>query len=331
MNALLSSILRFICALSICLSQLRSAPAAAADLKIPFVIHGLISTEEFHPSREAQLTEANFAFYSSNGWWEIQITHPNAKDFHPRLQSCMKIPDGTREFILFEGTKDGVLNTAHASPTLHPTHSAMIALWLGFCPHAELPILDESRTRRFLNLPVPNSELTFNPRNQGRYTARYSDDSKTFISDLIIFNNGYEVGIGPDNNNLIQPFRAPFDQGFKETEFHVQRWTNVNGFRFPSKAQFSHFWPGYVPGKPAPASTNDLMMTVRYEFQVTGIEFPKEPFGDRMPAPEKVFAMDTRPPGLPAGRTVDYLVNKDQWKPLSDPELVHRARMAREQ
>ena len=61
------------------------------------------------------------------------------------------------------------------------------------------------------------------------------------------------------------------------------------------------------------------------ELTVTRISFAEKDVARRIATPSKMLAEDARP-----GVTVTYMVQDDLWKPISDPEITRRARMAKE-
>jgi hypothetical protein len=103
-------------------------------------------------------------------------------------------------------------------------------------------------------------------------------------------------------------------------QYRVIESTNLNGVRFPVRAVCKRFAPNWG-GK----DRNDLRVVMQSELIVTRISFSAKDMAGRIVAPARMISDDVRP-----GVNIGYFVDDDQWKPVSDPEIARRARIARQ-
>ncbi len=244
----------------------------------------------------------------------------------------MKIPDGVREFILFEGTPDSAMTVANVYPIAFPTPGdrKRILAWLSFCPHPPLPVIDGKKMHRFIFVPMGGIavDLLNHPQNVGDYTASYLQPGGMFLSELNITNNGVSVDITFDKGGNpeveVRPSAAPWDKGFLGFQFEVLETTNCNGIAFPIRTVLRHFYPTYNSKMP-----DELYMAGISELVVKRISFAASDLANRKPAPSILLADDFRPPNLPKNQSVRYDVTDDVWQPVSDPNIQAVARRLR--
>ncbi len=314
------------CIIMLLAALLKSPPATSAnDVVPPFLAEGHISTREFRTERTNlnYNTEANIFFLSSNGWWQIEVKYLNPKPGAPSLKNCMKIPDGTRSYTLFEGSRNKGITSAGAWPTAFPPPASieLLVSWLSLCPQPELPVIDGKRMRRFIDLPIWRPDVFNQPQNEGYYHVKHLQPGDPFLSELDITNNGFsvtlEVGASGDVDGKVTRLSSPFEGGFTEVRFQIIETTNLNGMKFPMRTIYERFSPNWG-GK----DRNDLRLGLLSELVVNRISFAEKDVTRRGSVPSELIAFDARPPNLPKNITVDYLVKDDQWKPLSDPEIA---------
>lgn len=309
---------------------------SAKDAIPPFVAEGRLSTQSFRTERTNlnYKTEADVFFLYSNGWWQVEVKYLNPGTGTPSIHNCMKIPDGTRTYMLFEGDTRTGMTTAEACPNAFPPpgRPEMLVTWLSLCPHPELPLIDGKRMRRFINLPHYRPDVFNHPQNEGYYDVKYlnrGNRGNAFISELDVTNNGFSielnvVGSGDVEGEILR-LPAPFKNGFTELQYKILESTNLNGMAFPLRAVYKRFSPNWG-GK----DRDDLRVGLLSELIVKRISFSEEDVARRRSAPATLIAYDARPPNLPKNITVSYRVHNDQWKPLSDPEIALEIRRARE-
>jgi hypothetical protein len=238
----------------------------------------------------------------------------------------MKIPDGTRSYMVFErGTNTGVATSAMACPLSFPLSgsTAMLAAWLGLCPYPELPLIDGKRMRRFISLPDYRPKIFNAPENDGFYAAKYLAPANAFLSDLVITNSGFSIELkvdknGPEDEGRIMRYPPPFENGFTELQYQVIETTNLHGVTFPLRAVCKRFHPNWNTKDP-----DDLHVSLQSELTVTRISFSGKDRVSRIAAPSEMIATDARP-----GARSAYRVRDDQWKPVSGPEIKRRTRSA---
>jgi hypothetical protein len=305
----------------------------------PFMVEASITSKWFHPSptnatllAPGQPTQAEVTFYSSNGWWQLAAKNLDPRPSYRSTQNSMKIPDGVREFILFE--PDSVTTEAKVYPTAFPTpwDTKRILAWLSFCPHPPLPVIDGKKMYRFLFVPSGGIavDLLNHPQNVGDYSASYLQPGGIFLSELNVTNNGVDVDVDmtfAKGDNLeveVKPFPAPWEKGFLDFRFEVLETTNCNGIAFPLRTVLKHFGPNWWS-----KSADDLYLRGISELVVKRISFAASDLANRKPAPSVLDADDFRPPNLPKNRSVRYRVTDDVWQPVSDPQIQAVARRLR--
>jgi len=95
---------------------------ARAGTLAPCPIHETITAEfsQGGSRNEPRHASGTVSLYWSNGWWEAIVQYNDPASHHPRLESCMRIPDGVRRYTLFEGANAKSLPTAEAFPLACP-------------------------------------------------------------------------------------------------------------------------------------------------------------------------------------------------------------------
>lgn len=314
------------CGLSLAIFHFRVFSAAVPIS--PFAVEGYIQMEAFRPDQIAPYitSEAQFSFVYSNGWWRVATHYLNPNVGELAEESCMRIPDGVRLYSLFQGDERVAMTPAEVCSTAFPPPGSRLLFdtWLAFCPNPELPIIDESRMRRFLNVPTCWPDLENHPENEGRFDLTYFTPDKLFIKRLSITNNGISLGIGSDNRSEVRPFPPPFDDGFLEFRYEADAATNVGGWTFPDYGESKRYRPDWKSGK-----HGELYLSSVSHLRVDHISVGGATTLSEAPLPWRLLALDSRPPGLPNDRTVDYIVTNDQWKPVSDPWIKHLANIVR--
>ena len=320
---------------------LKSSVAFAAEVVIPpFVVEGRLLTQGFRPhgiqpkitnfNYRDYRTDANFVFIYSNGWWQLEARHASRSPGITNIYNCMKIPDVTRTYTLFEGITNAGINSASACPTeLPPTgRPELLVPWLSFCPKPQLPLIDDKRMRRLINLPDCRPEIFNAPQNEGFFAIKHLTPGKAFLSELLITNNGYSVDLtvlaGGVVGGEIFRYSPPFENGFTELHYQVLASTNFNGVEFPLRTVSKRFYPNWEK-----KDRIELYLSLQSELTVTRISFAKEDIARGIASPTELYANDFRPPNLPKEKSADYIVRDDQWKPVSDPEIKRRAKIVR--
>jgi hypothetical protein len=315
----------------IALGWLLALPAIAAESAIPpFVAEGRLLTQEFRTDTNLNYrTDARVIFLYSNGWWQVEARFTSSNLVNPVVVNCMKIPDGTRSFIIIEGsTNTGLTTLATACPISFPPpgQSELLVPWLALCPQRELPLLDRRRMRRFINLVDCRPNVFNSPQNEGFYQVAYLAPENAFLSELVLTNNGFSIELnvhksGVEDTGEIMRFGPPFENGFTEMQYRIIESTNLHGVTFPIRAICKRFAPNWERKDPS-----DLRVVLRSELTVTKISFSEKDMAGRIAAPSKMIANDLRP-----GVRIDsYFIHDDQWKPVSDPEIARRVRIARQ-
>ena len=306
--------------LSACLTgpAVASATAGAPEASIPpFVAEGTISTRIYADSRTTNATmatEATVLFWYSNGWWQAECTFTSPERVAGLVQNCSRISDGVR-YRTFQ-SKQGRDNAGGVWPSAYaiavpfpPAHmGALLVTWLALCPNAELPIIDEKRIRRF-----SKDELLNEPKNVGTYSSRSLETGSSFLSELLVTNNGFYFG--PDDKPIRHP--EPFADGHLELAFEVTARTNIAGITFPLSAAYSRFVPRQQ-GK----SKEDLRLGALTRLEISRIGgFDTDELREHA-LPTTVIALDRRATNLPAGVTVNHIVTDDHWVPAKDARMT---------
>ena len=308
---------------------LKCLPAMAAENAIPpFVAEGRLLTQGFRPDEKTNLnyrTDASFIFIYSNGWWQVEARHlSHSSGSITNVYNCMRIPDGTRTYTLFEGSTARGLVGVQACPTAFPPpgRPELLFPWLSLCPQPELPVTDGQRMRRFINLPHCYPDIFNAPQNEGYYEAKPLAPGNIYLSELLVTNNGFsiELTVAPDFavGGEIHRVAAPFENGYLELHYQVIESTNINGVAFPLRTMSKRFSPNWGGN-----DRDDLRVGSQSELTVTRISFSEKDVANRITAPAEMFVMDARP----GGRS-NIIVRDDQWKPVSDPEIKRRTRSA---
>jgi len=124
---------------------LKSLASVAAESAIPpFVAEGRLLTQEFRTDTNLNYrTDASVVFLYSNGWWQVEARCKYVNQGNTIVHNCMRIPDGTRSYLIFEGsTNTGLTTVADACPSSFPPpgKTELLVPWLALCPHSELPL-----------------------------------------------------------------------------------------------------------------------------------------------------------------------------------------------
>jgi hypothetical protein len=184
----------------------------------------------------------------------------------------------------------------------------LLITWLALCPNAELPIIDSKRIRKFNQV-----ELLNHPKNVGTYSSRLLETGSSFLSELLVTNNGFYFG--PDHNPT--RYSGPFADGHLELAFEVTASTNVGGITFPLSAAYSRFVPRRE-GK----SKEDLRLGAITRLEISRIGgFDADELREHA-LPSRVIALDRRATNLPDGVTVNHVVTDDHWPPAKDPRMI---------
>jgi len=305
----------------------------------PFMVEASITTKWFRPNptntalfKPEQPTQAEVTFYSSNGWWQVVAKNLDSRPSYRSTQNSMKVPDGVREFILFESTPDDVTTVANVYPIDFPTPGDVkrILAWLSFCPHPPLPVIDGKKMHRFPLVPGSSiaHEILNHPQNVGDYSASYLQPGGMFLSELNVTNNSVTVDMTFDKRGNpeveVKPSSTAWEKGFPEFRFAVLETTNCNGIAFPLRTVLKHFYPNWWS-----KIAGDVYMAGISELVVRRISFAASDLANRKPAPSVVIADDYRPLNLPRNQSVSYFVTNDVWQPVSDPNIQARARRIR--
>jgi hypothetical protein len=298
--------------------------ASAASEKdaafLPFTAQGSVLKRVFRDGEPNSYvaTDAKFSFCYSNGWWRAEVTYLDPEKDRPSVQNCMSVPDGVRTFTLFQGSTNRGMTAASACPVSYPPPSMteLFAVWLAYCPRAQLPLLDEKRMRRFLLLPGCNLELMNHVKNEGVYSLDYSAPGRIFVRSLEITNNGLnlDMAVGGDGfpHPVMSRFPAPFDKGFCEFNYQMTEETNFNHCAFPKRGALKLF---YLLGR---NSRGEVAPNEIVEVRLERIQdFSAASNGSKQLS--RMYALDARPPSLAPNQVAGYVVTNDQWKAVSDP------------
>ncbi|MBE0545205.1 MAG: hypothetical protein IH623_28030 [Verrucomicrobia bacterium] len=179
--------------------------------------------------------------------------------------------------------------------------------------------------RRFISLPDYRPKIFNAPENEGFYAAKYLTPENAFLSELVITNSGFELDLNVEKTGLedegrIMRYAAPFENGFTELQYKVIETTNLHGITFPLRAVCKRFFPNWERKDP-----NDLRVVLQSELTVTKISFSEKDMAGRIASPARMIAHDDR-----LGVSIGYFVHDDEWKPVSDPEIARKARIARQ-
>lgn len=293
-----------------------------------FLAEGTIVRLNYFPGETnvSETAEAKFVFFYTNGWWQIDVQHVTPAQGYLTFQSCMRIPDGIRKFTTFEGDKRQGVPAAEVCPLKYPPPGLtfLFAAWLSLCPHPELPLMDAQTTVGFPNIPSCRLSLLNHPLNTANYALRLLDPAHTFLSRLILTNNGVRLDIGKDSDEV--SFRLPpYDKGFREHDYELLETTNVSDTVFPMHSVWRRFAPKHKGGMTA----DDLRLAAMTELRVSRVSVFEQEILARKRTPARLLALDARPPNLGKFLSVNYFVTNDVWKPVSDRGIRQLAAIAR--
>jgi hypothetical protein len=269
----------------------------------PFVAEGSIST-----SNRFSATEASFSFFSSNGWWQLDLTNFTMPPQY-KSQDCMSIPGGVRHYTMFDSATSSAL--AEACPIDYPPPGiagGMFQSWLCLCPNPKLPAIDDKRMHRFLMVPSAPFDVLKDSVNQGEYVATYLEPGRVFLSALTITNDGVRIDWDPGKNEVWR-FPAPFDSGFRELAYQVLESTNIEGIAFPRRAVLQHFGPD-------PEHRNKLSVVMNCEIEVSKISVAPTDLSKQV-HPERLDGLDYRSRHLRGAESVSLTITNDQWPEAS--------------
>ena len=260
----------------------------------------------------------HFTFEYNNGWWQVALTNANPGTGGPILQNCRRIPDGVRYYFLFSNSNGG-LPTATACPSAFPPPGiagGMFECWLALCPYAQLPLIDDRRLQRFLNIPTCQPQLENDPRSFGDYHLDHLRPQGAFLSSISVTNNGYWLDLNRNAEFAFHPYGPPFEHGgFPELTYEAVQTTNIDGIAFPARAIFKRSTPSY-----SSKDRQDPLNTYVLELVVTDVRL-REGGSEAKHAPPVTFAMDYRSPDLSSsGSSVKYLgttVTNDKWNAVT--------------
>jgi hypothetical protein len=101
--------------------------------------------------------------------------------------------------------------------------------------------------------------------------------------------------------------------------------TNVNGIKFPLKSMLKQYGP-----KPHAADSRQTHLRSATTIVVTGLSLAEASVTNQTSIPLRLAALDSRPANLPKKTEVRYVVTNDQWRSVTDPQIIHMAQALRE-
>lgn len=284
------------------------SPAGLAEPLPPLAVTAQYLSESFPPSSADAVSalELRINIYSSNRWWRIR-TEPLDTGLVP--VDWMRIPDGVRSHSVIapDPTVTNWFPAAEAYAGQYPSRgdTGLLLAWLAYVPHPELPTLDDHRIRRFL---AP--EFATDARNEGTYSLEWLASEAAFLARLSITNNG--LTFMPDGSVLRQ--EGNLASGWLEFEYRVSATTNLMGIRLPVLGTLTHF-----RAPPDGASVAGLRPGWVETIRLLDV---RPLVAEELPRVEpEVIAVDYRLPGLARGRSLNYIVTNDLWKPITASEL----------
>jgi hypothetical protein len=277
----------------------RTPTAKATKVVPPFMAQGTIST-----SNRFSTTAAKFSFFSSNGWWQVDLTNFTMPPQY-RSQNCMSIPGGVRHYTIFKGVTSWP--SASACPIDFPPPGiagGMLDGWLSLCPNPKLPTIDETRMHRFVMVPSAPFEVFNDPANQGYYTATYLEPGGAFLSALTITNDGVRIVWNPEGNELSR-YPTPFENGFTEFRYQVVQATNLQAISFPMRGIMQLLGPN-------PDNRTQLAVMMHNEIRISRISLNPADLA-RQVHPAHLDGLDYRPAHLRGSECVSLIVTNDHW------------------
>jgi hypothetical protein len=305
------------------LEKIPKPSTKASTEKITSAPSALVSNQEIPPfiatgflTHSDSSSKTGFWFSYSNGWWQVELSNASPSHGGPTVQNCRRIPDGVRHYMRFQNSPHG-LTPATACPSAFPPPGmagGMFECWLSLCPYPELPLIDDRRLHRFLNVPTCQSELYNDPRSEGDYHLVFQQPQAAFIRELIVTNSGFWVDLSPQAEFVFVRHGQPFDNGgFPERKYTLLESTNLHGFTFPLRGRFEYWMPSF------PATTRDEIRQARsLNLTVTEIRLsPENAGGSKSPVPI-LFGMDYRPSDYTSSvnkpdRFLGTRVTNDHW------------------
>jgi len=299
------------------------------ELIPPFSATGTVLTRAFSTGRTNAIFElqAHFTFSYSNGWWRVCSHYERGnipgvdwekQHLEKTILDCSRIADGVRVLYLSQSAgnesndQEKPLPPAIAWPIAFPPpeEAILFAPWISLCPKPELPVLDNGVIRRFTQASLVND-----PRNRGDYSVDYLSPnySNSFLASVEITNTKHIFL----QDGTVKSLWPPFDKGYREFSYLVNAVTNFNGIDFPLRSTCKRFFP-----KPHAKNENDLQV-----MSVTSVDIDSIKGETIVPfsIPSKLMAFDRRSSNSPVNAEAKYVVEKDQWKSVTNPRLVHLA------
>ncbi|MGZ8938327.1 MAG: hypothetical protein ACXW32_03860 [Limisphaerales bacterium] len=270
-----------------------------------------ITTEQYRTDSSAPYLKerGTFRLTQSNEWWEVEVDYGNPGKNQLKIENAKKIPGGTRSYHLFHGHQSSELTTAAACPVSYPSQNMLFEGWLSFSANPELPVIDETRMRRILNLPVCDMDLVNAPENVGFYRIQHLGSEKRFVSFLQITNSGYVLDVEVLGDGELGKSIRQVGAPFLEYERAVLATTNIGTWKFPLHVRSKSFGFTWKEGKRV------KVLTRQTEIKLLRASFNP---ADRAQFSiiESLYALDRRAPGS-TGDGAGYIVKDDEWKALN--------------
>jgi hypothetical protein len=146
------------------------APEATASADSTLAVPPFMAEGSIISSNHFSTIDAKFSFFSSNGWWQVNLTNFTT----PQSYHCMSIPGGVRWYVTFPHVTN--LPAGTAAPISFPPPGiagGMLQTWLCLCPRPKLPLIDDTRMHRFLTVPFAPFEILKDFVNQGTFHVTY--------------------------------------------------------------------------------------------------------------------------------------------------------------
>jgi hypothetical protein len=301
-------------------SQL-SQTVSASDLST-FTAEGTLVTEIFQNAKlpiPTARSEESVTFCFSNGWWRIELKYKSGFDpyippssLEGKIDTCETLKEGVRVLTGFAVLpKPDAWQSADvfATPFPPPELVNLLTCWLTLCPNPVLPIISESRMRRFVS-----SEFLRDQANEGQYRLSYLPGN-VFISQLDITNNGL-ISTSLNKTGRLNP---PFDKGHLELEYKVLETTNWGGIEFPCKSILRKFVP-MSEGSDA----NSLLVCLESQLKIDS--FQADIVKAQIDSNKlKLLAYDNRMAKLPEQQPVTYIVTNGNWPDPTGKALLQLA------
>ena len=294
----------------------------------PFTVAGWCSSKFYSnplDTNDFGTEEGTFLFSYSNGIWQVQFAYQDFQ-YPPGLKAYLaknaissqslkgqmtddkRIPGGMREIITFPPNPNEI-----KPPNLRPAASVttntfpvigmhgLFLPWLSLCPNPELPLVG------------PHLINFFQP---SRFAAHYITPDKTFLSELVITNDGTMHFINGEAIGTTN-WPTPYQNGFVESIYEVLERTNCQGINFPLQTVLYQFCP-----QPNGKTRDDLFTVVTTRLTVQQIDVGSRNLS-LAPVPKLMEALDYRP-GFSNDLSMNYDVTDDKYVALTDTNLAKR-------